>query len=161
MDTDEVESENMPLIDSEKQLTGGKQESAHDGSGENSKEQEGGEEEQRTNEPEGDEEQQRKRDFQTIKIPGAGRAVSRASRESGREHSCHMIFSSPASSLQPLFSLRKMWAFTGPGFLMSIAYLDPGNIESDLQAGAVAEYQVGSRGALAGQRYILGVGVSN
>ena len=25
---------------------------------------------------------------------------------------------------------------------MSIAYLDPGNIESDLQAGAVAEYRV-------------------
>ena len=31
------------------------------------------------------------------------------------------------------FSFRKLWAFTGPGFLMSIAYLDPGNIESDLQ----------------------------
>ena len=45
--------------------------------------------------------------------------------------------------LQPLFSFRKLWAFTGPGFLMSIAYLDPGNIESDLQAGAVAEYRVG------------------
>lgn len=42
----------------------------------------------------------------------------------------------------PLFSLRKLWAFTGPGFLMSIAYLDPGNIESDLQAGAVAEYKL-------------------
>ena len=25
---------------------------------------------------------------------------------------------------------------------MSIAYLDPGNIESDLQAGAVAQYKV-------------------
>ena len=40
------------------------------------------------------------------------------------------------------FSLRKMWAFTGPGFLMSIAYLDPGNIESDLQSGATAGYQL-------------------
>lgn len=30
----------------------------------------------------------------------------------------------------------------GPGFLMSIAYLDPGNIESDLQSGAVAQYKV-------------------
>ncbi|KAL3276613.1 hypothetical protein HHI36_011985 [Cryptolaemus montrouzieri] len=38
------------------------------------------------------------------------------------------------------FSFRKLWAFTGPGFLMSIAYLDPGNIESDLQSGAVANY---------------------
>eukprot|EP01127_Copromyxa_protea_P007473 TRINITY_DN1737_c0_g1_i1.p1 TRINITY_DN1737_c0_g1~~TRINITY_DN1737_c0_g1_i1.p1 ORF type:complete len:555 (-),score=95.00 TRINITY_DN1737_c0_g1_i1:262-1899(-) len=38
------------------------------------------------------------------------------------------------------FSWRKLWAFTGPGWLMSIAYLDPGNIESDLQAGAQAGY---------------------
>jgi len=40
------------------------------------------------------------------------------------------------------FSFRKLWAFTGPGFLMSIAYLDPGNIESDLQSGAVAQYKI-------------------
>ncbi|KAJ6633261.1 Protein Malvolio [Pseudolycoriella hygida] len=40
------------------------------------------------------------------------------------------------------FSFRKLWAFTGPGFLMSIAYLDPGNIESDLQSGAVAQYKL-------------------
>ncbi|KAH7699714.1 natural resistance-associated macrophage protein isotype II, partial [Aphelenchoides avenae] len=40
------------------------------------------------------------------------------------------------------FSWRKLWAFTGPGFLMSIAYLDPGNIESDLQSGAVARYRL-------------------
>lgn len=40
------------------------------------------------------------------------------------------------------FSFRTLWAFTGPGFLMSIAYLDPGNIESDLQSGSVAEYRV-------------------
>ena len=41
-----------------------------------------------------------------------------------------------------MFSLRKLWAFTGPGFLMSIAYLDPGNIESDLQSGAKAGFKV-------------------
>uniref|UniRef100_A0ABM5F7J3 Natural resistance-associated macrophage protein 1 n=2 Tax=Pogona vitticeps TaxID=103695 RepID=A0ABM5F7J3_9SAUR len=40
------------------------------------------------------------------------------------------------------FSFRKLWAFTGPGFLMSIAYLDPGNIESDLQCGAIAGFQL-------------------
>ncbi|XP_020297578.1 protein Malvolio isoform X2 [Pseudomyrmex gracilis] len=40
------------------------------------------------------------------------------------------------------FSFRKLWAFTGPGFLMSIAYLDPGNIESDLQSGVVAQYKL-------------------
>lgn len=48
----------------------------------------------------------------------------------------------PVCFYQPIFSLRKLWAFTGPGFLMSIAYLDPGNIEGDLQAGAVAQYKV-------------------
>ena len=40
----------------------------------------------------------------------------------------------------PKFSWRKLWMFAGPGFLMSIAYLDPGNIESDLQSGATAGY---------------------
>ncbi|XP_051881993.1 natural resistance-associated macrophage protein 1-like [Pristis pectinata] len=42
----------------------------------------------------------------------------------------------------PGFSFRKLWAFTGPGYLMSIAYLDPGNIESDLQTGAAAGYKL-------------------
>ncbi|XP_050737850.1 natural resistance-associated macrophage protein 2-like isoform X2 [Eriocheir sinensis] len=41
-----------------------------------------------------------------------------------------------------MFSFRKLWAFTGPGFLMSIAYLDPGNIESDLQSGTAASYKL-------------------
>ncbi|XP_068027295.1 natural resistance-associated macrophage protein 2-like [Melanerpes formicivorus] len=36
----------------------------------------------------------------------------------------------PEDETQSCFSFRKLWAFTGPGFLMSIAYLDPGNIES-------------------------------
>ncbi|XP_029043538.1 protein Malvolio isoform X1 [Osmia bicornis bicornis] len=41
-----------------------------------------------------------------------------------------------------IFSFKKLWAFTGPGFLMSIAYLDPGNIESDLQSGVAAKYKL-------------------
>uniref|UniRef100_A0A480RSM8 Natural resistance-associated macrophage protein 1 n=1 Tax=Sus scrofa TaxID=9823 RepID=A0A480RSM8_PIG len=49
----------------------------------------------------------------------------------------------PIPNAEPgTFSLRKLWAFTGPGFLMSIAYLDPGNIQSDLQAGAVAGFKL-------------------
>ncbi len=40
------------------------------------------------------------------------------------------------------FSFKKVWAFTGPGFLMSIAYLDPGNIESDLQSGSRGGYDL-------------------
>ncbi|XP_050220582.1 metal transporter Nramp7.2-like [Mercurialis annua] len=31
---------------------------------------------------------------------------------------------------------RKFLSFVGPGFLVSLAYLDPGNLETDLQAGA-------------------------
>ncbi|KAG6514854.1 hypothetical protein ZIOFF_025229 [Zingiber officinale] len=42
----------------------------------------------------------------------------------------------------PPFSWRKLWLFTGPGFLMSIAFLDPGNLEGDLQAGAVAGFSL-------------------
>ncbi|KZV58723.1 natural resistance-associated macrophage protein [Dorcoceras hygrometricum] len=46
------------------------------------------------------------------------------------------------SAAAPPFSWRKLWLFTGPGFLMSIAFLDPGNLEGDLQAGAVAGYSL-------------------
>lgn len=46
------------------------------------------------------------------------------------------------SDTAPPFSWRKLWLFTGPGFLMSIAFLDPGNLEGDLQAGAVAGYSL-------------------
>ncbi|XP_074525439.1 natural resistance-associated macrophage protein 2 [Halichoeres trimaculatus] len=45
-------------------------------------------------------------------------------------------------NINQAFSFRKLWAFTGPGFLMSIAYLDPGNIESDLQSGAKAGFKL-------------------
>jgi len=48
----------------------------------------------------------------------------------------------PDTPDQARFSWRKLWAFTGPGFLMSIAYVDPGNFESDVQAGAQAGYQL-------------------
>ncbi|XP_017584200.1 PREDICTED: natural resistance-associated macrophage protein 2 isoform X3 [Corvus brachyrhynchos] len=48
----------------------------------------------------------------------------------------------PEDETYSCFSFRKLWAFTGPGFLMSIAYLDPGNIESDLQSGAVAGFKL-------------------
>jgi natural resistance-associated macrophage protein len=40
------------------------------------------------------------------------------------------------------FSWHKLWLFTGPGWLMSMAYLDPGNLTSDLQQGAYTKYQL-------------------
>ncbi|XP_073020723.1 metal transporter Nramp3.2-like [Primulina eburnea] len=48
---------------------------------------------------------------------------------------------SPGTSVPP-FSWKKLWKFTGPGFLMSVAFLDPGNLEGDLQAGAIAGYSL-------------------
>ncbi|KAG2199327.1 hypothetical protein INT47_012961 [Mucor saturninus] len=41
-------------------------------------------------------------------------------------------------SVDDKFSIHKLMQYTGPGWLMAIAYLDPGNLESDLQSGAVA-----------------------
>ncbi|KAL5703858.1 hypothetical protein ACHQM5_022358 [Ranunculus cassubicifolius] len=37
---------------------------------------------------------------------------------------------------------RNFLAFVGPGFLVSLAYLDPGNLETDLQAGASHRYEL-------------------
>ena len=38
------------------------------------------------------------------------------------------------------FSLKKLWRFAGPGWLMSLAYLDPGNLEGSLQQGAYTRF---------------------
>ncbi|XP_027093761.1 metal transporter Nramp7.2-like [Coffea arabica] len=37
---------------------------------------------------------------------------------------------------------RKFFSFVGPGFLVSMAYLDPGNMETDMQAGADHRYEL-------------------
>ncbi|XP_077129315.1 natural resistance-associated macrophage protein 1 [Ranitomeya variabilis] len=67
-------------------------------------------------------------------------AIERHSNEEGSTYLDEKI--SIPSTGRPGFSFRKLWAFTGPGFLMSIAYLDPGNIESDLQCGAIAGFKL-------------------
>ncbi|KAK7410615.1 hypothetical protein VNO78_01550 [Psophocarpus tetragonolobus] len=37
---------------------------------------------------------------------------------------------------------KKFLSYVGPGFLVSLAYLDPGNMETDLQAGANHKYEL-------------------
>ncbi|KAE8886029.1 hypothetical protein PF005_g24113 [Phytophthora fragariae] len=54
---------------------------------------------------------------------------------------------SPRNGLTPSpcrlrFSWSVFWSYTGPGWLMSMAYLDPGNLEADLQSGAYTRYQL-------------------
>ncbi|XP_068654684.1 metal transporter Nramp6-like [Aristolochia californica] len=39
-------------------------------------------------------------------------------------------------------SWKNFFAYMGPGFLVSIAYIDPGNFETDLQAGAQYKYEL-------------------
>lgn len=39
-------------------------------------------------------------------------------------------------------SWRKFMGYVGPGFLVSLAYLDPGNLETDLQAGSNHRYEL-------------------
>jgi len=68
-------------------------------------------------------------------------------RESSQERDTYfsqnrILIPEDVSSESNGFSFRKLLAFSGPGFLMSIAYLDPGNVESDLQSGTVAEYRL-------------------
>ena len=38
----------------------------------------------------------------------------------------------PVWKVRP-FSWSMLWRYMGPGWLMSLAYLDPGNLEADLQ----------------------------
>lgn len=48
----------------------------------------------------------------------------------------------PTGPVRFKFSWRKLWKFMGPGWLMSLAYLDPGNLESDLQQGAYTGFTI-------------------
>ncbi|KAK5984154.1 Natural resistance-associated macrophage protein 2 [Trichostrongylus colubriformis] len=77
---------------------------------------------------------------------GASETLRPAPRETtaedNEEENSNEFVDIPDTGESSWFSFRKLWAFTGPGFLMSIAYLDPGNIESDLQSGAKAQYKL-------------------
>ncbi|KAH0877614.1 hypothetical protein HID58_065008, partial [Brassica napus] len=53
---------------------------------------------------------------------------------------------SNSNSKKILVSEKKSWknffSYLGPGFLVSIAYIDPGNFETDLQSGAQYKYEL-------------------
>ena len=48
----------------------------------------------------------------------------------------------PEAPLRFRFRWRTLWRFAGPGWLMSLAYLDPGNLESSLQMGAYTHFSL-------------------
>ncbi|XP_053679041.1 protein Malvolio [Anopheles nili] len=78
--------------------------------------------------------------------PSSSNNLFAPSEDSSLQHTSSPYYSGEREAVSVVetdaFSFRKLWAFTGPGFLMSIAYLDPGNIESDLQSGVVAKYSL-------------------
>ncbi|KAK8321193.1 hypothetical protein V6Z11_A12G086300 [Gossypium hirsutum] len=53
-----------------------------------------------------------------------------------------VAYDSASLGVVPPFSWKKLWLFAGAGFLISIAFLDPGNLEGDLQTGAIACYSL-------------------
>ncbi|KAG1054735.1 hypothetical protein G6F43_003271 [Rhizopus delemar] len=53
-----------------------------------------------------------------------------------------MEVSKPDIEQEHTFTLKKLWKHMGPGWLMSIGYLDPGNLESDLQTGVASGYSL-------------------
>jgi len=82
-----------------------------------------------------------------LEVDGDGEGESSSEEEAAYESGEKIVvvdfeFGTLDDSTVPPFSWKKLWMFTGPGFLMSIAFLDPGNLEGDLQAGAIAGYSL-------------------
>ena len=65
-------------------------------------------------------------------------ACARAAVEAALEieHAC------AADEPPPRFSWKAFCLFVGPGLLMSVAYLDPGNLQADVTAGAQTGYSL-------------------
>eukprot|EP00475_Leptophrys_vorax_P026587 TRINITY_DN3764_c1_g1_i2.p1 TRINITY_DN3764_c1_g1~~TRINITY_DN3764_c1_g1_i2.p1 ORF type:complete len:549 (-),score=126.29 TRINITY_DN3764_c1_g1_i2:59-1705(-) len=68
-------------------------------------------------------------------------ADAEGGRVTGRSR-LHSKILIPTHGRHDQFSFRKLWAFMGPGFLVSIAYMDPGNLDTDIQAGSQFQYDL-------------------
>lgn len=91
--------------------------------------------------------------FQTLLMLAPARDGDEAAslRASDEASACRTSEADPGADLDALgdeeygrngFSLRELWKFVGPAWIVSIAYLDPGNLETDLQAGAQFGYSL-------------------
>ncbi|CAE5964747.1 unnamed protein product [Arabidopsis arenosa] len=76
---------------------------------------------------------------------GSGRSQFISSSGGNRSFSNSPLIENSDSN-QIIVSEKKSWknffAYLGPGFLVSIAYIDPGNFETDLQSGAQYKYEL-------------------
>ncbi|KAJ1949774.1 hypothetical protein IWQ62_006680, partial [Dispira parvispora] len=69
-------------------------------------------------------------------------ATAAAATLTQRDWSEYAVDEVDPGEYQSKFSWAKLWRYSGPGWLMAIAYLDPGNLESDLQSGSIAGYRL-------------------
>lgn len=72
-------------------------------------------------------------------LGGGPPAVAEPAAGSGSSEDVDFVPKDPAGTF---FSCRTFLLYTGSGWLMSLAYLDPGNLESDLQSGAYTGYSL-------------------
>lgn len=70
--------------------------------------------------------------------------TSHANRSNSDGHSEPLIDSIDVDQIviSEKSSWKNLFAYMGPGFLVSIAYIDPGNFETDLQSGAQYKYEL-------------------
>ncbi|XP_047323265.1 metal transporter Nramp5-like [Impatiens glandulifera] len=87
---------------------------------------------------------------QALAAPGTGGSSKRiAALNLDGDTPTHIISSDPSKDEfhhqkheQQKPGWRNFLSYVGPGFLVSLAYLDPGNLETDLQAGANHRYEL-------------------
>ncbi|XP_077231729.1 metal transporter Nramp7.2-like [Tasmannia lanceolata] len=60
--------------------------------------------------------------------------------EEAKDHDQHKIEEEDLNLKKPAW--RNFFSFVGPGFLVASAYLDPGNLETDLQGGSAHQYEL-------------------
>ncbi|GAB4814358.1 hypothetical protein N2152v2_001404 [Parachlorella kessleri] len=78
-----------------------------------------------------------------VKVPSVnGPPTASSSRDDVREAVAFLESEDEGALSGFKFSWRRLFLHMGPGFLMCVAFVDPGNLESDLQAGARTGYSL-------------------
>ncbi|KAI4355822.1 hypothetical protein L6164_004559 [Bauhinia variegata] len=79
-------------------------------------------------------------------VPGSGSGQPQFISSTGNRSFSNASLIENSDTDQIIVPDRKSWknlfAYMGPGFLVSIAYIDPGNFETDLQSGAQYKYEL-------------------
>ncbi|XP_002987015.2 metal transporter Nramp6 [Selaginella moellendorffii] len=80
--------------------------------------------------------------LETEKSDGAARGIGKYQKISPLSDGSKDDLAVNQVSVPQARGWKKLMAYVGPGFLVAIAYMDPGNFESDLQAGAQFKYEL-------------------